>query len=93
MLDFTEPADPPEVWVASHHRGYWEVVADHGRGRLVTLLGRSVLDSQAAEDAHKLAAAPQLLAALETFMRLGTMDDQQAIDAAIAAIAKARGRA
>lgn len=38
-----------------------------------------------------ICAAPDLLAALETFMRLGTMDDQGAIDAARAALAKARG--
>jgi hypothetical protein len=38
-----------------------------------------------------IAAAPDLYAALEAFMRLGTMDDQAAIDAARAALAKARG--
>jgi hypothetical protein len=42
-------------------------------------------------DARLIAAAPDLYAALEAFMRLGTMDDQAAIDAARAALAKARG--
>jgi hypothetical protein len=42
-------------------------------------------------NAHLIAAAPELYEALDAFMRLGTMDDQSAIDAARAALSKARG--
>jgi hypothetical protein len=42
-------------------------------------------------NANLIAAAPELYEALDAFMRLGTMDDQSAIDAARAALSKARG--
>jgi hypothetical protein len=42
-------------------------------------------------DGPFIAAAPDLYAALDSLMRLGTLDDQPAIDAARAALAKARG--
>lgn len=42
-------------------------------------------------NAALIAAAPELYEALDTFMRLGTMDDQSAIDAARSALAHARG--
>ena len=49
-------------------------------------------EAEALANAHLMAAALDLHAALATFMRLGSMNDQAAIDAALAALAKAEGR-
>lgn len=43
-------------------------------------------------DARLIAAAPDLLAALEAISRAGTLNDQAVIDQMIAALAKARGK-
>jgi hypothetical protein len=58
-------------------------------GNDVALVGEVSIEN--AHTARLFAAAPELFSALDTFMRLGTMDDQSAIDAARAALAKARG--
>jgi hypothetical protein len=75
--------------------GPWTAVpftSDPQHSSVMTSSGEGVaevFDSPA--NARLIAAAPELYEALDTFMRLGTMDDQSAIDAARAALAKARG--
>jgi hypothetical protein len=95
-MDANETKWTKGPWVLRGADTYRWQIETKNAPRKATVVARITTPSRGgaqASDANArlIAAAPELFAALDTFMRLGTMNDQTAIDAARAALAKARG--
>ena len=95
-----QPKHTPGEWIAKHAEGggfdEWYISRDGEARAIASDIIDPVTGLPCAANAHLIAAAPDLLNALKVLVALGSLElphqRDTAINAALAAIAKAEGR-